>query len=288
MVPDSSLELARGVLVSILYSLISYLLGRPFSGHRLSIGRVTPCTARNVRFEATLFDKTYHCSFVTPSITWSLHFPRRVDPRWCTITVYDIFYKSSTGDVSIGRFELILWFFPVFFRQTTQPWGNVVIDDFRVLVFKSTQTPYYIHRLREKLISALLTGDVMRCDLLRTTCRFSGLSDATEEEPWWNKKGGNSPEMRWLERPQDEARRTLGVVEPEDVADGDQMDPVHEEDVAGSEDEYQVREGDEAGAKAKELASEGEYTTVPMRAHNKDEVCFCWLSRQLHIHHSDR
>ncbi|TBU58122.1 hypothetical protein BD310DRAFT_820081 [Dichomitus squalens] len=209
---ESSLELFCAVLVSVFYSAISYLLGRPFFGHRLSIGRLTLWTARDVHFEAALFSKTYRCSFRIPLIAWSFHIPRSVEPRWCTITLHDIFYKSPTGDISIGRFELVLWFFPVFFRQSTQPWGNVVIDDFRVLVFRSIQTPYYIHRLREKLVSALLTGDVMRCDMARTTCRFSGVSD---------------------------------------------------------------------------LVSDGRYTTVPMRTSDKDEMCFSWLSRQLHIYNCD-
>ncbi|TBU42550.1 hypothetical protein BD309DRAFT_174335 [Dichomitus squalens] len=284
---ESSLELFCAVLVSVFYSAISYLLGRPFFGHRLSIGRLTLWTAREVHFEAALFSKTYRCSFRIPLIAWSFHIPHSVEPRWCTITLHDIFYNSPTGDISIGRFELVLWFFPVFFRQSTQPWGNVVIDDFRVLVFKSIQTPYYIHRLREKLVSALLTGDVMRCDMARTTCRFSGVSDVPEAEPWWSKEQGSCAEERWLHRPRDEARHALG--EAEDCAEDEELEEsMHDrEDHAGHEEEDGVCEENEPGKKANELVSDGRYTTVPMRTSDKDEMCFSWLSRQLHIYNCD-
>ena len=63
MIPDSTLGLACGIFVSALYAFASYFLNRPLFGHRLKIAFLSLSSARDARFDALLFNKTYKCSF---------------------------------------------------------------------------------------------------------------------------------------------------------------------------------------------------------------------------------
>ncbi len=91
-------------------------------------------------------------------------------------------YKSETCDVSASEICTIFWFFPVLFRQTVGPWTNAELHDIRIRIVRSDTTPYWIKRLRQNLVGAVVAGDIFTLDDFGTTARFSGLSEAGGEE----------------------------------------------------------------------------------------------------------
>ena len=249
-VPQSPLPLAYSILVSAFYALLSYLLNRPFHGHKLSIGRLTLSGAHNIKYSATVDYATYTYTFTAASLSWRFHLPRASDPCWCTITCASIFYASSTGDISTTCLEVVLWFFPVLFRHTAGPWANVNIDGLRVRVFRSTETPYFIQRLRENLVGTLLTGEVLRADVFRTTFRFAGLSERPEDKPVAYPKSDEG----------------LGTSDDEDTSDS----------------EYQ-----EADDEEEEENEDSKYRTKPLKPYDEDEMSFAVLTRGLHINNRE-
>lgn len=54
---------------------------------------------------------------------------------------------------------------------------NVESEDLRIRVKKSTETPYFVHLLRQNVISAVLTGDIYRVDDFGTKIQFSGITE---------------------------------------------------------------------------------------------------------------
>ncbi|KIP03826.1 hypothetical protein PHLGIDRAFT_56689, partial [Phlebiopsis gigantea 11061_1 CR5-6] len=110
------------------------------------------------------------------------HWPCRPNPKLVTFTAEDILYKSTTADVSTGRLSAVLWFFPVLFRQTAGPWVNAELDDFRIRIFGSDETPCLVKVFRENLVGSVLTGDVLRLDDFGTNVRFSGVTESAVED----------------------------------------------------------------------------------------------------------
>ncbi|KZT08815.1 uncharacterized protein LAESUDRAFT_757515 [Laetiporus sulphureus 93-53] len=159
--------------------LFSYLLDRPFSGHELKIGRIAPgeLTLYDVRYSGALYGRDYTYTFSAPSISIRYHVPKPSNQRWLTFTAYDIVYRSTTCDVSVVSLDVTFWVFPYLFKRTAGPWISVVLDGFCVRVYRSSATPYWIRRLRENLIGAILKGQIFRCDDFKTTVRFAGVSD---------------------------------------------------------------------------------------------------------------
>ncbi|KAI0352223.1 hypothetical protein OH77DRAFT_1523491 [Trametes cingulata] len=269
--PDSSLVFAARLFFFIACAFWSYLLNRPVGGHRLRIGRLSWSAAHDIRYEGTLYAKSYSFAYSAASLTWAFHRPRPADPRWLTVTVHDILYTSSTGDVSTARLETVLWFFPVLFRWTAGPWADVTIDGLRIKVQKSTATPYWIQRLRENLVSTFLTGEFLRADVFRTSVRFAGLSEHEEDKP----KAYTDP------------RSKLAAEEPGE----DEGDEEEEEECGccapsstrGSNGHATYAHQEEADA----LADADAYKTQPLRAVDDDELRFSALARRVHINNTE-
>lgn len=167
-------------------AILSLFLRRQVAKHDLSIGRIAPLDLAiyDVHYAGTLYKGTYHFAFQASCIRLQFHWPRRPNPKWLTFTVKDILYKSSTADLSTSRLCAEAWFFPKLFRQTSGPWFNVEIDDFRIRVFGSDATPYFVKRLRENLVGAVLDGEVLQCDDFGSSVRFAGITEAAVECEW--------------------------------------------------------------------------------------------------------
>lgn len=252
-VPDSSLGVAFHIFVSTWLALFSYILNRPFLGHHLTIGRLSPCAAYNIRYSATLGDKTYALTFTSTRLTWHFHIPRPADPRWLTLTFHTIYYTSTTSDISTARLETVLWFFPVLFRQTAGPWANITIDDLRIKVFRSVETPYWIQHLRQNLIETILTGEILRADIFRTSFRFSGLTEHTDDKP----SGYGSRDA------------ALDTKTPDEEFAHEELE--------------QDDDGRVAAMKADAFADEQGFETKALCTRDDDEFRFDTVVRQLHI-----
>ncbi|KAI8980603.1 hypothetical protein BD414DRAFT_523724 [Trametes punicea] len=263
--PDSSLAFASRLCFFACLAFWSYIFNRPLGGQRLRIAQLSRSAAHDIRYEAALYCKSYSLKFISSSVTWTLHRPRRDDPRWLTVTLHDIVYTSSTGDISTTKLEAILWFFPVFFRFTASPWANVTIDGLRIKVQKSTATPYWIQRLRENLVSAFLMGDFLRADIFRTTLRVAGLSEHQEDKP----DSHTDP------------RSKLAPEEPDsDPSDTDEPCGCCSSNGRFSSNGYTTYAHQE---EADALADADKYKTRPLRALDDDELRFSLLARGIHI-----
>ncbi|EMD31130.1 hypothetical protein CERSUDRAFT_127592 [Gelatoporia subvermispora B] len=176
---SDSLRFALHFLQVVYFAITSYFLDHQIAGHRLTIGHlsITTLSAHDVRYVGMLYDKTYTYDFKASTVSIRLHLPTSTLPRWLTFAAIDLLYNSSTTDISVARLDVTFWIFPVLFRITAGPWLNVVLDDFRIRIFKSKATPFYIQRLRQNLVGAILTGEYLRVDDAWTNAQFSGLTE---------------------------------------------------------------------------------------------------------------
>ncbi|KAI0707615.1 hypothetical protein C8Q76DRAFT_859880 [Earliella scabrosa] len=290
-IPQSSLGVSLNILTASFFALLSYLFDTPVRGSRLTIGRLAFSAAHDIHYEAIVGNKTYTFAFNASSLTWRFHLPRAPNPRWATITCNSIYYTSTTGEISTARIEVILWFFPVLFRQTSGPWVNVTLDDLRIKVYHSSATPYFVQRLRENLVGTMLTGEVLRADVFRTSMRMSGLTERPRDKPTGFTQPGDK---LYAGEPAAERHGDRGEDEPNEVEEGDDTDNTdYTEDTDdtddGCESDSDAVEEDEGApyGHTNELSFESEDPTKPLRRHNDDELCFSVLARQLHIHNTE-
>lgn len=274
-IPNSSLGVAFNILASAFYALLSYIFNTPVHGHRLTIGHLAPSAAHDIRYEATLGenDKPYSLSFNASALTWRFHVPRAPNPRLCTLTMRSIYYTSTTCDISSAQLEAILWFFPVLFRQTSSPWTDIALDDLRILIHTSTKTPYFIRRLRNNLVSTLLTGEVLRADVFRTSMRFSGLTEHPEDKPTGfsrptHKPSAHDPDGYRHKKVKDEDEDE--AVETDDDENGYASDSDSDSDTEAISDEHASMR-----------------PTKPLKTQDDDEIRFNILARQLLMHDTD-
>ncbi|KAI0328463.1 hypothetical protein GY45DRAFT_1326336 [Cubamyces sp. BRFM 1775] len=266
---DSSLVFASRLCLFICLAFWSYILDRPLGGQRLRIRRLSASGAHGIRYEGALYNKSYAFTYTASSITWRLHLPRRDDPRWLTVTVNDVLYISSTGDISTSKLETILWFFPVLFRFTSGPWANVTIDGLRIRVHKSTATPYWIQRLRENLVGTFLTGEFLRADVFRTAIRFAGFSEHEENKPaaYTDPKAKLSPEEP-IASDEDEPCGCCSPASRTNSKSNGYTTYTHQEE-------------------ADALAHADENKTGPLRAIDDDELRFSVIARGVHINNME-
>ncbi|KAJ8523084.1 hypothetical protein ONZ45_g410 [Pleurotus djamor] len=103
-----------------------------------------------------------------------LHIPKLNNPRWCTFTATDVEQKDSKSHVSVSELHVALWIFPYLLRFTGGSWVSVDLDDFRLLVFTSENTPRWVENIRNNLIKSILTGEYLRLDTFNTSVQLSG------------------------------------------------------------------------------------------------------------------
>ncbi|KAJ3548050.1 hypothetical protein NM688_g5339 [Phlebia brevispora] len=96
-----------------------------------------------------------------------------------SFTAEGLLYTSETCHASAAKISVIFWFFPLLSRQTAGPWTNVEIEDCRLRIMRSNATPYWIKRLRQNLVGAVVAGEIFRVDDFKTSVRFQSMSDNT-------------------------------------------------------------------------------------------------------------
>ncbi|KAI0789412.1 hypothetical protein C8Q75DRAFT_718348 [Abortiporus biennis] len=200
------------VFFLICLALGSYLLRRTLSNHTLTIGRISlfHLAIHDIKYQGILHKGTYPFTFTSKSIHLKFHFPTPSLPRWITFTSKSIFYQSSTSDISCSNLSVTCWIFPKLFRHTAGPWTNCEIDGLCIRIKKSKETPYFIRKLRENLVGAIVKGDIYRVDDFGTKIQFCGMSERVEPEDQEEKEDTSS-----LKRSQDDEMRisafALGV-----------------------------------------------------------------------------
>ncbi|KAF9819995.1 hypothetical protein IEO21_01657 [Rhodonia placenta] len=168
------------VIWTVVLVLTSYVLGRPLGGHALKIGRISPLllTLHDVRYSGALYQRDYTYTFTATSLSVAFHLPRPSYPRWFTLSSHSLFYVSSTSDISVSTLDVTFWVFPYLARRTAGQWASVELDGFRIRVHKSNATPYWIQKLRQNVVTALLQGKIYRLDDFWTKVQFAGVSES--------------------------------------------------------------------------------------------------------------
>ncbi|KAI0694422.1 hypothetical protein BC835DRAFT_1221759, partial [Cytidiella melzeri] len=179
---------------------LSFILRRPIFIHNLHVEKVTSFGIHGVHYVGVLNDDV-HFDFACARISLKFHFPTTPNPRWLTIEVDDVLYKSGTCDILLASLLVTCWFFPRLFRQTAGPWANVEIHDFRIRIMSSDAIPSYIQMLRANLVEAVLAGEIPRVDDCSTSVRFTGLSEKDE----------GARTKAFLSKEQDEMRINVSV-----------------------------------------------------------------------------
>ncbi|THH31963.1 hypothetical protein EUX98_g2237 [Antrodiella citrinella] len=172
------------LIAFLLVVVLTFILRRRYPDHYLSIGRVSlsNLTLYDVKYSGTLWHGTYAFTYTSKQITVQLNWPFSAPHKWMTFTSKATYYTSSTANISTASIVAVFWFFPLLYKQTAGPWTDVEIEDLRIRVRKGGETPYFIQRLRENVVGAVLQGDIYRVDDFKTSVRFSGLSEADVEE----------------------------------------------------------------------------------------------------------
>lgn len=175
---------ALQVLSVVVFAILSFFLRRRLAGHCLSIDRISPFSLalHNVQYKGKLYSGTYHFKLICSKAHIRLHWPTPILPHWLTFTADTIFYQSDTADISVENLFVTFWVFPQLFKQTAGPWTNVELDGLRIRVRQSQHTPYFIKRLRENLVGAIIGGVIFRLDDFGTTLQFCGLTERYSDQ----------------------------------------------------------------------------------------------------------
>ncbi|KIJ66474.1 hypothetical protein HYDPIDRAFT_109515 [Hydnomerulius pinastri MD-312] len=123
------------------------------------------------------------CRFLTVSVKFvslTLHIPRASNPRFATFRADSYYHADAEHQVSVARVSATLWVFPFYFGQTGGSWVSSVLDDYRVRVVQSKQTPNWVQRVRRDFVATILRGDIMRVDDLSLKTHFAGLTSTAE------------------------------------------------------------------------------------------------------------
>lgn len=192
-------------MVAIISSVLALTLSRPF-GHSLRFSGIGLLSIHGLRY-------TNHKADVAISIStlkFTFHFPRPANPRWGTFTANNYEQKDTGCHFSLRQVEVTLWFFPVLFRFSQGPLLDVTLDDFKLRVWTSSNTPSWVQRMRRNLVSAILEGEILRCDNFGTSVGMSsmtatGVLDGQDSSAPPQKPGVEHPET------QDDIRVTAHV-----------------------------------------------------------------------------
>ncbi|KAF8167577.1 hypothetical protein B0H34DRAFT_645288 [Crassisporium funariophilum] len=139
-------------------------------GHTIRIGRIGFFSVHNLSYSS----KTSNIS--VKYIGFSLHLPRPTDPYWATISLNGYEYEDHSCHVTLNSTLAKLWFFPVLFRYSSGPWVAATLDGFKIRVFASTDTPWWMEKIRTNVIETILNGDTIRLHDLKTRIFFSALT----------------------------------------------------------------------------------------------------------------
>ncbi|KAF5384764.1 hypothetical protein D9615_001054 [Tricholomella constricta] len=116
----------------------------------------------------SLYDVSYSYTSVlsisSPHLHISLHLPTPSNPTFMTATLYDYDYTDTAHRVSLSKLHLTFALFPV----VPDTLIAAVLDDFRVRVFTSENTPPWLQTLRGNLIRTVLNGEHIRLDDFNT------------------------------------------------------------------------------------------------------------------------
>ncbi|KAF7977987.1 hypothetical protein HWV62_1825 [Athelia sp. TMB] len=143
-------------------------------GYSVSFACIGPLSIHGIRYSS----KSTTISIA--SIHFAFHIPRPSNPCWGTLTVIGYEHESPTCHFSISSLQTTLWFFPLLFRVSSGPWILTEVDEFRLRVFSSVDTPGWIQRLRVNLVGAILKGEILRCDEFATRLSLSSVTGVAE------------------------------------------------------------------------------------------------------------
>lgn len=159
------------VILGFITTALALLVSKPF-GHSIRISGIGLLSLHGVRYSNRQRDVSIEIS----RLHFSFHVPRPMNPRWGTFTADRYEQKDPGCHFSLHKVEAVLWFFPVLFRFSGGPWMDVTLDDFKLRVWTSTNTPNWVQRMRRNLVSAILTGEILRFDSFKSGIAMSSMT----------------------------------------------------------------------------------------------------------------
>ncbi|EGO05362.1 hypothetical protein SERLA73DRAFT_82989 [Serpula lacrymans var. lacrymans S7.3] len=170
-----TLWLALQCLFGLLAVLLSSFIYAQYHGYIIRIKKIRPFLISGLFFS---YKSQYSIS--ASHLRLRFYFPRPTSPRWVTFEVFDYEYKDLKCHVSIALLEVTIWFMPVYFRFSGGAWLLADLNDFRLRVFSSSETPFWIQRMRKNLVTTVLTGEILRVDDFQTKLSLGTLSGAPD------------------------------------------------------------------------------------------------------------
>ena len=168
-------------LASSLFIFFALLYSR-ITDHRISVQRIGAEYFGLSFIQISFMRISTGSEFACSKAILSLHLPRSSAPYFGLFTACDLEYKDTDCHISVSKLCTKLWFFPLFFRFTSGSWISAELDDFRIRIFSSSHTPYYVKLMRRNLIGALTKGEVLRLDGFRVEFKLGGLFKVTPRE----------------------------------------------------------------------------------------------------------
>ncbi|PPQ79787.1 hypothetical protein CVT24_010112 [Panaeolus cyanescens] len=117
-------------------------------------------------------------------ICLKFHRPRFTAPYFLSISAVDLECKESYAHTSIERCTIRLLLFPIQLGFSAGPWIETHFDEFRVHVYGSKNTPEWLGKMRDNIVHAILAGETIRLNSLKTKLYLSKSMDVqTSETP---------------------------------------------------------------------------------------------------------
>ncbi|KAF8876489.1 P-loop containing nucleoside triphosphate hydrolase protein [Infundibulicybe gibba] len=143
-------------------------------GYTVSVGSFGLVSLRDVKLRAGLKDgNSPPLIIIIAEIRVSFHIPNPSYPRCMTLHLRGYEHKDTKHRVSAQEVSVTFWLPPVSFRGTTSSWASVVLSDFRVQVFASSNTPGWVGCLRRNLIATILDGTTTHLRYIKTGVVFN-------------------------------------------------------------------------------------------------------------------
>lgn len=158
-------------IVAIISCILALTLSKPF-GHSFRFSGIGLLSIHGLRYTNRKADVSISIS----RLKFAFHIPHSSNPRWGTFTANNYEQIDTGCHFSLRKVEVALWFFPVLFRFSQGPLLDVTLDDFKLRVWTSTNTPGWVQRMRRNLVSAVLEGEILRCDNFGTSVAMSSMT----------------------------------------------------------------------------------------------------------------
>ncbi|EIW87243.1 hypothetical protein CONPUDRAFT_161827 [Coniophora puteana RWD-64-598 SS2] len=144
-------------------------------GHELRISRIGIFSISSPRYRNRRTGLAISCA----RVQIAFHIPTRTNPRWATFEAFEYEYKDAACHVAVSKTTAVLWLLPVYFGFTSYPLVSTELENFRLRIFTSRETPEWVRQLRANLVASILQGEIIRLDDFFVKMEFAPFTGTT-------------------------------------------------------------------------------------------------------------